>query len=195
MKNFTKQYVGREYTPIVETPSRADEWGAYEWIQDLRNGPVAKLLLKSSPRSRPIGIFATTDFLARGLRSYIDSRKGARLRKRVRVIGFGGQEFGVFMRPELSSIKQDYDIIGEQAVEVLFQIINDRRRKFGRGRDVDLSRRTRGWLAWRTGPWYGPTYEQFEISPKYFRRHYSSPTDDPYVPKVSVQNDRFLIYE
>lgn len=121
---------------VVKFADMPGELGGAEFAHNLTH----ELLEKRASRKRRIGIFATDDRLAEGARATLGFGECRKFQESVFVLGFGGQDFGFGLPPKVS-IRQDFYKIGMQAVEVLLQVITERREGFGRPRTTELSRR------------------------------------------------------
>lgn len=67
-------------------------------------------------------VFATSDTKAIGAAKAI-LKSGRRIPEDVSVVGFDGLEYGAYYNPALTTVKQPFEEMGEQAVEMLFRLM------------------------------------------------------------------------
>jgi LacI family transcriptional regulator len=93
--------------------------------QELQLGLRISELLKKEPR--PTAVFATNDIVAVGAwRTLLE--EGVRVPQDMSIIGFDDIEIGRFLIPPLTTVGQPSREIGEKAVELLLQRINEKER-------------------------------------------------------------------
>jgi LacI family transcriptional regulator, galactose operon repressor len=93
--------------------------------QELQFGLRISELLKKEPR--PTAVFATNDIVAVGAwRTLLEA--GVRVPQDISIIGFDDIELGRFLIPPLTTVAQPSREIGEKAVELLLQRINEKER-------------------------------------------------------------------
>lgn len=93
--------------------------------QELRFGRRVSELLKKEPR--PTAVFATNDIVAVGAWLTL-LEQGVRVPQDLSIIGFDDIELGRFLTPALTTVGQPSREIGEKAVELLLQRIDEKAR-------------------------------------------------------------------
>jgi DNA-binding LacI/PurR family transcriptional regulator len=93
--------------------------------QELQFGLRISELLKKEPR--PTAVFATNDIVAVGAWLTL-LEKGFRVPQDLSILGFDDIELGRFLIPPLTTVGQPSREIGEKAVELLLQLINEKER-------------------------------------------------------------------
>ena len=98
--------------------------------------------MATSAKKDRTGIFATSDVIAQAVLRLLSKPQYSKVRRRLRLIGFGGEDLRSDLSPFIATIRQDYYEIGREAVHVVQELARKRRRSFGREERCDLSRRT-----------------------------------------------------
>ena len=68
------------------------------------------------------GIFAANDFIALGAMRAL-AEHGKQVGRDIRVIGFDGIATGAYAQPPLTTIEQDYNVVGEMLVDALLAVM------------------------------------------------------------------------
>lgn len=83
---------------------------------------MAKLLQKS----KPTAVLVTGDYLCMGAIDYA-IKAGYKVPEDISFVGFDDIEYAKLFKPAITTIKQDKEALGEQAVNLLMQLINGKR--------------------------------------------------------------------
>ncbi len=83
---------------------------------------MAKLLQKS----KPTAVLVTGDYLCMGAIDYA-IKAGYKVPEDISFVGFDDIEYANLFKPAITTIKQDKEALGEQAVNLLMQLINGKR--------------------------------------------------------------------
>lgn len=119
---------GGDSASQVEWLDLPEERGGFDYIKTLLASPKGKAIINRIAQGERFGLFATNDAILRGIRIYLDSAQGAGLPVSLPMVGFDGREFGHFMNPPLVSVKQDFFVIGAEAVRSAVKLITHRKR-------------------------------------------------------------------
>ncbi|GAB2572059.1 LacI family DNA-binding transcriptional regulator [Gracilibacillus alcaliphilus] len=97
-----------------------------DWVMDegfdIESGEeLAKSLL--SLEERPTAIICVNDFIAIGVIRILN-KFGIRVPEDVSVVGFDDSYLAQYFPPGITSVTQNYDFLGEKAVELLVELIN-----------------------------------------------------------------------
>ena len=83
---------------------------------------MAKLLQKS----KPTAVLVTGDYLCMGAIDYA-IKAGYKVPEDISFVGFDDIEYAKLFKPAITTIRQDKELLGEQAVNLLMQLINGKR--------------------------------------------------------------------
>lgn len=92
----------------------------YSHYHEARSKALIKALLEQEPR--PTALFCATDFLARNAIQVLQEM-GLKTPDEISVIGFGDTLSAVDRRPQLSSVNQHGEQVGQKTAEVLLDLI------------------------------------------------------------------------
>lgn len=84
---------------------------------------AAKELLELD--ERPTAIIASSDLMAIGAMKAIEER-GLKIPDDISLVGYDGFDVGAFLSPSLTTVLQDFQAMGEKAVDVLFSMIEEK---------------------------------------------------------------------
>lgn len=81
------------------------------------------LLSRFNEKNRPTAIFVGADIMAIAVMKAIRAR-GYRVPEDISIIGFDDIEAAKFVSPELTTVRQNKELIGERVAETLYQLMN-----------------------------------------------------------------------
>ncbi|MGL4954927.1 MAG: LacI family DNA-binding transcriptional regulator [Cetobacterium sp.] len=84
---------------------------------------AAKELLELD--EKPTAIIASSDLMAIGAMKAIEE-KGLKIPDDISLVGYDGFDVGAFLSPSLTTVLQDFQAMGEKAVDVLFSMIEEK---------------------------------------------------------------------
>lgn len=125
----TRRLAGYSDAMAAAGSAPAQEIGDYSPDSGLS---VARRILGTTPR--PTAVFAANDEMAIGIMKAAEEL-GLSIPEELSVLGFDDIEISRFLRPSLSTVRQDVESTGKLAVETLLECL-DGRRRIGRERIV-----------------------------------------------------------
>jgi LacI family transcriptional regulator len=113
-QSFLDTLSSRGLTPVCSV--EATEWMPSEGYQ-----AACKLLDQGLPFS---GLIVSNDYLALGTILAL-SERGLRVPEDVSIVGFDDAPESAYFMPPLTTVRQDYEALGQQSIQYLVDVIND----------------------------------------------------------------------
>ena len=134
---YMRERFGPDYTPLIENVPDPHPLSSRFYTPRLFGREFERL--DRCLETRAHRHLLQRGMIAREIANLLKRPRYSKLRKKIHLVGFGGQEFIHSLDPPIASIRQNYSGLGQEAVRVVLQLIQRRKTAFGRALQQDYS--------------------------------------------------------